>query len=538
MTNRIDISADKGVCLKWASSLSESGLFEDAEQIVRRILSHNGDDHLAHSLLASILIKQKKYHHAAESIDVLQRANPFDDKVAAASDEVLSGITTHPEEKIPNQIVDEFFPYAYSIISAFGNQLDMPALNILNGNRHILANKIIFPFTHHSFGHPIIAIDWASRTFFPNKLCFVIIPSINDNEFMPTCFSHNVIVARINLEQEHRNRANEVSIYKSLHYVLMLYASFCASRGIHVRIVVYDEAEYMESMPVLCRMSDHSNDLVYRPNSATGYSRLIKNKVGHPARLPMEYVELCRSRISGVYPEFFNRPLICMLLRKKGAPHVFSDFSRSAGSSEGYARLIQFLIASGYHVAGTGETDNDSFKNIPGYYDLRHIDLNPKLINVFLLTNSVLFIGQQSGPFVLASAAEIPCLITDALPHRVGTFGKRDINLYKDIYLKDRDTPLSLVEIYRTHLDIACGADIRDSGASVVNNSTEQLLDAAREALDMLKDPTSLSQMRADGLAERLRAIMPYHLPVRVHASRPPASVLESLLPELERIGA
>ena len=96
-----------------------------------------------------------------------------------------------------------------------------------------------------------------------------------------------------------------------------------------------------------------------------------------------------------------------------------------------YIKTVKYFISNGYNVVGTGETDDNLFSYLSGYYNFNELDLDLNLINLFILTNCSLFISQHSGIYILPNIMEIPVILTDSFPFYIGTYNPKDVILFK-----------------------------------------------------------------------------------------------------------
>jgi putative glycosyltransferase (TIGR04372 family) len=123
-------------------------------------------------------------------------------------------------------------------------------------------------------------------------------------------------------------------------------------------------------------------------------------------------------------------------------------------------------------------------------------------------------------------------LLTDALPHRYGTFRHEDTVLFKR--LRDRDGHvLSLVEVYRDHPDLAQGYNYDAKGVEIVENTAEEILEAVQEAAALARGTLEPSE-EDERLAEAFRALPGPGMPIAYHRNRPPLFELRMLRGELE----
>ena len=56
--------------------------------------------------------------------------------------------------------------------------------------KKIFNNFLIFPFYNWSFGHQIVAYDYCSRVYFPNKISLIHIIHKRNNPYLHQCFDN------------------------------------------------------------------------------------------------------------------------------------------------------------------------------------------------------------------------------------------------------------------------------------------------------------------------------------------------------------
>jgi len=154
-------------------------------------------------------------------------------------------------------------------------------------------------------------------------------------------------------------------------------------------------------------------------------------------------------------------------------------------------------------------------------------------LNLFVFAECALFVGQQSGAPVLANALGVPCLLTDAIPYRYGTFRREDLILFKRMRERATGHMLSVVEVFRDHPDLAQGYNFEAKDVEIVPNTPEELLEAVQEAAALARGELALSE-DDERLAELFRRLPAETMPIAYHGNRPPLAELRRLRPELE----
>jgi putative glycosyltransferase (TIGR04372 family) len=412
-------------------------------------------------------------------------------------------------------------------------------------NRKLFKNNIITVFYQTSFGQNITFLDSISRHFYPHRISVIYLHSNLSNKFLPECFSHNLDIFRYTpwpLKNGILPRLTFIrrcSIIKKnfnniLHFLRILWGGFqiietpffCVSTlSLTETEILYGKEELGKTIPSL---------------NYTGYFRLIRDKIGINPSLPQTLADKCRSAIQNKYPDFFRKPFVTLSLRIKGDLN-FDDNTRNGGSQENYIEAIRHIISRGYNVVGAKERESGLLYNsIPGYFqfsDLKGID--QQILNLFIIMNSALFIGQHSGPQNLAVTAGVPILLTDALPYFHGTFNPSNLILRKKLKNTVKNETLSIVDIYCNHPDLAYHYNFTKKGIQVINNTSEEILLAVKESLDILENKLILSDMDKKLINAYNR--LPYDKGMMIYyeRNRPPLfelyKIRDELLPFIEQ---
>jgi putative glycosyltransferase (TIGR04372 family) len=395
-------------------------------------------------------------------------------------------------------------------------------------NRAAFRNDVLYPFWHWSFGHPVSGIDHASRLYWPHRISLLYLPHPNANPLLPRLFEHNVDTFTLRSVLAFRSVNIDGPRRAVLRFFVHLIAGLRPRLHVTEREHVYKTASLARA-PLLAGDPD-TNDLV-EALDYTGYVRLLHDGVGRDAALPPELRERVREAVGAAYPDFLARPFVALTFRRKGSGLELHTAIRDAGPAENYVPAVRWLTEHGFHVVPWGEAR--AFDQIDGVYTLEQADVSRDELNLFVFAEAALFIGQQSGAPVLANACGVPCLLTDALPHRYGTFRRDDLVLFKRLRKRGGKRVLSLVEVFRDHPDVAQGYNFESKGIEIVPNTPEEILEAVKEAAALAHGTLELSE-DDERLAERFRALADPSMPIAYHANRPPLFELRALRAELD----
>ncbi len=310
-----------------------------------------------------------------------------------------------------------------------------------------------------------------------------------------------------------------------MRFFLLMVAAF--KRNVHC----IDQAMFYKTLSVAnnaLQFGREETGKLENDDDYSGYFHLLDRHIGPSPMLRHDLIVRCREAIKKKYPHFFDKPFITLLLRQKGLQKEHSTAFRSSGPQENYQAAVQFATENGWHIVGTGETDHRIFGNIPGYFDFGKTGIPPQLMNVFLLTQCRLFVGQISGPYLLPSSCGIQCIITDAMPHRLGVFGRDHLVIHKRLQSRRENRTLSLVEIFREHKDLAFGYNFGKKGITILPNTPEEILEAVQEGISILEGQFTLSS-EDDELIKKFRLLPSAGMHLLFQANRPSLAILHRL---------
>lgn len=388
-------------------------------------------------------------------------------------------------------------------------------------HRSLFKNKIVQVFWIGSFGNSVIAMDYSSRLFYPHRVSVIYLSHVRSNRMLSRCFEENldafVFESPFLPRSEHFDGIRE-SVVKG--YVL-LFSIFSRAHQIVDHQLLMSKTIAITPVPIKIgyEQTGYIDEVIY-----SGYLRLIRDNIGPSPRLPLELREQCRSAILAELPGFFDKPFMTMLLRRKGAHSTFDDETRSAGPHQNYTAAVKYAVEHGYTVVGTGETEHKWFEEISGYVNLNNVKMPAPLLNLFLLTECAMFVGQQSGTYVLPNSNGIRCLICDAFPYRLGTFSSQDIVLFKRLRFRDTGRLLSLREIYVKHPQLAYGCGFSNLGVEVLPNRSQEILASMQESIERMNGRASTEEDQV--LMAQFQKSLPVDVLLRYTASQVPTFML------------
>jgi len=391
---------------------------------------------------------------------------------------------------------------------------------LLIKNNSFLRNKIIFPFTHHSFGHSISATDCICRLFYPEKISIIIILQPNTNKYLFKCFDKCYDIFYFEYFIKSKYFVNPALIR---NIILKFYLNLILICKEDFEIINNFQKYYgvMSKTPIPCISGDEINDKSIPYINISGYGRLLENNIGLNPRLPIEDIDYCIKTINSNFPNFFNKPFVTLLLRSKGINSTDITTSFRNTNQENYIKSVEYITSIGYNVVATGETKSTLFNHIGGFYDFSNLIISKNLLNVFLITECASYIGQQSGPYLLANSSGKNCLLIDSWPYRLGSFLKGDINLYKNIYIDGKGF-INIKNLFLYHQDLCLGYGYKRKNAKVIDNSEDEISQSCTEFF-------SKNKFDEESNLKKLIDIIPEYVPFKYAPSRPPSFILRQI---------
>lgn len=397
----------------------------------------------------------------------------------------------------------------------------------------LVRNRFIAVYAARTFGHDLQFFDVVSRLYYPRRVTWILLPGEHENPYLRQCFEHNLDFLILRVPARHAEFAATLAKMILSFYELRDVRwprHFVIDPRHTVQTLSVDEGAYVFSPD---RVAQDEDMMFLRSVPTSQYRHLILHDIGIRPALPAELAERCRQAIQARYPQFFDRPVAALVLRRKG--HLGDGVNgrlRMGGDAENYVPAVRLLGEKGFHVVGTGDTLPDAFRGIDGFFDLADVGLDSQLLNIFLLTHCSLFIGQNSGPFPLVSSCGGQVVTIDAMPIAHAPLGRRDLVTYKRVFLNDAQRPASLAEIFRSHPHLVFQGIVRAPGVRIEPNTPDEILRTVAEAIDLYDNPQA-SDAAAEALADQLRAIAPPGCLLKYYDARPPRFLLEAMAPEL-----
>ena len=308
---------------------------------------------------------------------------------------------------------------------------------LLKKYQKIKINKNISIFYHWSFGHQIMTIDHISRIYNSENISLITFIYPRNNRYLYFCYGNidTFIFESIFLKNKYKIHGD---IQKYIFSILL--KIFFYSKNIF-----NSENIYIKEKTNLRYYNANTKKIDFYTTNTIGYQNLIKtNKT--KIQIPTDLINKVENEIVNKYEDFFHKPFVLFLLRTRRSLEPY-DNARDSGSQIKYLKAIKRFIKEGYNVVGSGETKDNLFKNLKGYYDLSEVNLDKYILNLYLLFNSKKLICQHSGPLILTNILGIENIIINSFPFFLGSYNSEDKILF--VKVKYRNKNITIDEIYK-----------------------------------------------------------------------------------------
>ncbi len=397
-------------------------------------------------------------------------------------------------------------------------------LFIYKNKKSILKNKFIVIYASRTFGHDLHFMEVVSRLYYPRNLSFIYVPNEKINKFLLEAYSHNLKFFLFNVNP----KLNEwtarflklIFFYFEVKYITWPRNYIVDPRHL-IQVLSVDEGLYNFAP------EENKTSTMYKFCTKTPLGQLrylIRNNIGKSPSLPKNIKDDCINKIKKKWPNFFDKPMVALVLRRKG--HLGMGMNgrlRMAGPHENYTKSVKYLIKEGFNVVGTGDTLHEKFNMLTGYFDLTEAGILEDCANIFILSNSEIYIGQNSGPYPMVNSTGGRSLITDAQPLAHAPIGDNDLVLYKDVIVKGVKKEISEIFLKRPEL---CFDQITfENDVKVIDNTASEILLSVKEMVNLYKG--GKTSARVLNLSTKLKDIAPKNGLLAHFKSRPPAFVLK-----------
>lgn len=184
-----------------------------------------------------------------------------------------------------------------------------------------------------------------------------------------------------------------------------------------------------------------------------------------------------------------DQPYVCIHAREAGySPADESYHAHRNIDITTYKAAIDHLLARGYAVVRMGDPSMASLSHeISGVFDYARSFVRKPWLDLAICSECAFFLGSSSGASFMATVFGRPVVsVGMALPFNFSPSGLPfDMGIPKLMRRKSSGELLSISEIFDCDLsELRCAKDVDAMGYEFVENSPEEILDAAREMAD------------------------------------------------------
>lgn len=360
-------------------------------------------------------------------------------------------------------------------------------------NKGVFKNKYIYLDTDFSFGYQVFDIEILRRLVYPQKIAKIELLCSRKNRFLHLCYSDQVknynyqplflpqvIFFKSPFSGHYLIVANKIFAF----YIFLAFA-FMKPRMLFTPRSFYNlMGDHKEHLPIFYNEISGKIEPMY---DVTGLTKIIRHSQCPPTKLPSPEVEMVENAIKPLHRKHKTTKIAYLLFRKSRTDCHY-DKQRDVGDIASYKSAIDYLSSQKFLIIGDGDISQEHRKHLTSLIWADQIDITYDLLNIYLLTQSDLFISQHSGAYILPNCANVPVILTNSFPFFVGTFNFDDVILFKNVFYDNKEIKIN--DVISKHSNILYGEITH--GYRIVPNSEKQLLDAVKgtklEKLEFPKD--------------------------------------------------
>ncbi|MBI1175199.1 MAG: TIGR04372 family glycosyltransferase [Sideroxydans sp.] len=181
---------------------------------------------------------------------------------------------------------------------------------------------------------------------------------------------------------------------------------------------------------------------------------------------------------------------VCVHSREGGySVHDEHFHSHRNSAIESYQMAMKAIVDRGGWCIRIGDPSMKKMSPMRNTIDYAHSPLKSDWMDLFLFARCRFFLGNSSGPFLVASAFGVPVALANQSPVSVVLpYGGADIGIPKLIWSEKDQRLLAFPEILGTSIgDLRLTHEHEQAGISVIDNTTEDIRDLALEQLDRVE---------------------------------------------------
>lgn len=215
--------------------------------------------------------------------------------------------------------------------------------------------------------------------------------------------------------------------------------------------------------------------------------------------IPQHDLSLAKKLITDICGE---RPIVTLHVRDAGF-YKESRVSMRNADVRTYFKMVRYLVDIGYCVVRMGGPSSaeldERFDDLhPCFFDYAKSELRSEMLDVCLIAISDFFIATSSGLSSVTSILDVPLLYTNAVCAGDSlSFNNKDITLFKKYLRRETGKFVGMEQLFSRELGCNPPSTLLEHlGIEVVDNTSDELLDAAKEMIARLNQsdlPTPLN---------------------------------------------
>ena len=153
---------------------------------------------------------------------------------------------------------------------------------------------------------------------------------------------------------------------------------------------------------------------------------------------------------------------------------------------DSYALAMKAIVQTGGWCIRVGDPTMKKMTPLKNVIDYAHHERRCDWMDVFLFASCRFFLGNTSGPFLVASIFGVPVAVANIIPLGVSLpFGRNDIGIPKLLRSKSENRLLTFKEIFSSELSTArFSSQYSSLGIEIIDNSPEEIAALVTEQLE------------------------------------------------------
>jgi putative glycosyltransferase (TIGR04372 family) len=201
---------------------------------------------------------------------------------------------------------------------------------------------------------------------------------------------------------------------------------------------------------------------------------------------------------------------VCVHSREMGySPKDEHWHSYRNSDIDSYALAMKAIVERGGWCIRVGDPTMKRMAPLKNAIDFAHHERRCDWMDVFLFASCRFFLGNTSGPFLVASVFGVPVACANLVPLGVSLpFGRNDIGIPKLLWSKSENRLLTFEEIFSSELSTArFSSQYSSLGIEVVDNSPDEIAALAAEQLERISGSVTYTEGDEE-LQRRFKSLM------------------------------